>query len=207
MARYGEAFRNRAVARLLPPESAQVGVVSQEIGVSVQTLERWREDAQSRPARGRAWTARARLEAVITAAAMDEAGKSAWCREHGVYPAETRSVVCQRHRGLGRARGGPRQSANHPARQEADQGARTRTAAQRPGAGRNGSSTGPVKKSRGDLQQGRGRMIGLEDRQALGPRYPCCAGGRRALEARLRDGRHQLAHAATLASWRRPCRR
>ena len=40
------------------------------------------------PALGRAWTARARLEAVITTAAMDESGKSAWCREHGVYPAE-----------------------------------------------------------------------------------------------------------------------
>ena len=39
-------------------------------------------------ARGRAWTAAARLEAVITTAAMAEAGKSAWCREHGVYPAE-----------------------------------------------------------------------------------------------------------------------
>lgn len=38
--------------------------------------------------RGRAWTAGARLEAVITAAALDEAGKSAWCREHAVYPAE-----------------------------------------------------------------------------------------------------------------------
>ena len=88
MARYGEAFRNRVVARLLPPESANVGAIAKEIGVSVQTLERWREDAQSRPALGRTWTARARLEAVITAAAMDEAGKSAWCREHGVYPAE-----------------------------------------------------------------------------------------------------------------------
>ena len=88
MARYGEAFRNRAVARLLPPESANVGLVAKEIGVSVQTLDRWREEAQSRPARGRAWTAGARLEAVITVAAMDEAGKSAWCREHGVYPAE-----------------------------------------------------------------------------------------------------------------------
>jgi DNA-binding transcriptional MerR regulator len=76
------------VARLLPPESADVGALAKEIGVSVQTLERWREDAQSRPARGRAWTAAARLEAVITAAALDEAGKSAWCREHGVYPAE-----------------------------------------------------------------------------------------------------------------------
>lgn len=88
MARYGEAFRNRAVARLLPPESAEVGALAKEIGVTVQTLERWREDGQSRPARGRVWTARARLEAVITTAAMDEAGKSAWCREHGVYPAE-----------------------------------------------------------------------------------------------------------------------
>src|ERR1035437_5150300 len=88
MARYGEAFRNRVVARLLPPENASVGVVAKEIGVSVQTLERWREEAQSKPARGRAWTAGARLEAVITAAAMDEAGKSAWCREHGIYPAE-----------------------------------------------------------------------------------------------------------------------
>jgi DNA-binding transcriptional MerR regulator len=88
MARYGEAFRNRVVARLLPPESAEIGEVSREVGVSVQTLERWREVAQTMPARGRAWSAAARLEAVITVAAMDEAGKNAWCREHGVYPAE-----------------------------------------------------------------------------------------------------------------------
>ena len=63
-------------------------VVAREVGIGAGTLERWREEAQSRPARGRAWTARARLEAVITTAALDEAGKSAWCREHGVYPAE-----------------------------------------------------------------------------------------------------------------------
>jgi len=88
MARYGEGFRNRAVARMLPPESAPVGEVAKEIGVTTQTLERWREDAQTRPARGRAWSAGARLEAMIAVAALDEAGKSAWCREHGVYPAE-----------------------------------------------------------------------------------------------------------------------
>ena len=79
---------DRAVARLLPPESAAVEVVAREIGVGARTLQRWREDVQSRPARGRAWTAGGRLEAVITAAAMDETAKSAWCREHGVYPAE-----------------------------------------------------------------------------------------------------------------------
>lgn len=60
-------------------------VVSREIGVSVSTLERWRADALFRPARCRTWTAAARLEAVLTTAAMDEATRSAWCREHGVY--------------------------------------------------------------------------------------------------------------------------
>jgi len=74
------------VARLLPPESAAVEVVAREIGVGAATLERWRSDALSRPARGRAWTAAARFDAVLTTAAMDETGKSAWCRAHGVYP-------------------------------------------------------------------------------------------------------------------------
>lgn len=88
MARYGEAYRNRVVARLLPPESAEVGAVSREIGVAVKTLERWREGARSKSAGGRVWSARARFEAVITTAALDAAGRSAWCREHGVFPAE-----------------------------------------------------------------------------------------------------------------------
>jgi transposase-like protein len=88
VARYGQTFKDRAVARLLPPESAAVEVVSREVGIGADTLERWREDAQSRPARGRGWTAGARLEAVVTTASMNEAGQSAWCREHGVYPAE-----------------------------------------------------------------------------------------------------------------------
>ena len=88
MARYGQAFKYKAVARLLPPESAALGVVSREVGVGAGALERWRDDAQSRAARGRAWTAGARLEAVTTTAAMNEAGKNAWCREHGVYPVD-----------------------------------------------------------------------------------------------------------------------
>jgi transposase len=86
VARYGQAFKDRAVARLLPPESAPVQKVSQELGVSVATLERWRADALSTPARERVWTAAARLQAVITTAAMDESQRSAWCRENGVYP-------------------------------------------------------------------------------------------------------------------------
>jgi hypothetical protein len=71
---------------LLPPESASLEWVGRELGVSVATLERWRAEALSRPARERAWTGPARFEAVLATAALDEAGKSAWCRERGVYP-------------------------------------------------------------------------------------------------------------------------
>ena len=86
MARYGQTFKDRAVARLLPPESAAIDVVAREIGIAAGTLERWREQARGgAPPRG-AWTAAGRLEAVVTTAAMNEAELSAWCRSHGVYP-------------------------------------------------------------------------------------------------------------------------
>jgi transposase len=73
---------------LLPPESAALEIVSREFGIAAGTLERWHTDALSKPARGRAWTAGARLDGVITTASMNEADKGAWCREHGVYPAD-----------------------------------------------------------------------------------------------------------------------
>jgi transposase len=41
MARYSQAFKQPAVAQLLPPESSPVETVSREIGVSVDTLDRW----------------------------------------------------------------------------------------------------------------------------------------------------------------------
>ena len=86
MARYGQTFKDRAVARLLPPESAAIDVVAREIGIAAGTLERWREQARSRPPPGGAGAAAGRLEAVVTTAAMNEAELSAWCRSHGVYP-------------------------------------------------------------------------------------------------------------------------
>ncbi len=88
------------MARLLPPESSAAEVVSREVGVSVATLERWRADALANGASdrrgggGQRWTAVARLEAVIATAAMDEAARSAWCREHGLYPAELDGWLC-----------------------------------------------------------------------------------------------------------------
>jgi len=96
------------VARLLPPESSSVEIVSREVGVSVATLERWRADAlASGPGGGsQRWTAAARLQAVIATAAMDEATRSAWCREQGLYqhPAELDAWKQDAIAGLGEPR-------------------------------------------------------------------------------------------------------
>ena len=87
MARYGQLFKDKAVSRLLPPESAPIETVARELSISVTALERWRAEARCRPRRRRARGA-ARFEAVLMTASLDEAGKSAWCRERGVYPQE-----------------------------------------------------------------------------------------------------------------------
>ena len=70
------------MAWLLPPESAAVGLVASEVGMG----------------------AGARFEVVLATAAMPEAGKSVWCREHGMYPAEldTDGPHAGRCRGRGR---------------------------------------------------------------------------------------------------------
>jgi transposase len=87
MARYSKAVKAKAVARLLPPESATLEQVSRDIGVRTDTLSRWRAEALS-DAQDRLWTGPARLEAVIHTASLDEASRNAWCRENGVYPEE-----------------------------------------------------------------------------------------------------------------------
>jgi transposase len=86
VARYSNEFKERAMARLVPPESAEITRLSREIGVPVATLERWLTDALSRPVLERVRKAAARLEAVIATPAMDEAQWSAWCREQGLFP-------------------------------------------------------------------------------------------------------------------------
>ena len=86
MARCGQHFKDRTVARLLPPENASLEQIPREVGVSIHTLERWRSHALAAPAQQCHLSAGARLEAVIATAALDETARGAWCREHGVYP-------------------------------------------------------------------------------------------------------------------------
>jgi transposase-like protein len=76
------------VARLLPPESADVAAVSREAGVSAETLERWRSEALAKGQKSGGWTAVARFEAILATAGMSEEDKAAWCRRQGIFPSE-----------------------------------------------------------------------------------------------------------------------
>jgi transposase len=88
VARYGKAFKDKAVARLLPPESGNINAVAGEIGVSVATLERWRSEALGAGKTSGGWTPAARLDAVITTASMSEEQRAGWCRSKGIFPSE-----------------------------------------------------------------------------------------------------------------------
>ena len=94
------------MARLLPPESSSVEHVSGEVGISVATLERWRADGLGNVsgAGSPRWTAAARLQAVIATAAMDEATRSGWCSEQGLYLAELDAWKRDAIAGLGEPR-------------------------------------------------------------------------------------------------------
>ncbi len=86
MARYGQQFKNKRVACLLPPESAAMWEVSRASGISEATLERWLSQSLGDPARGRVWTAASRFDAVLTTALLDQATRNARCCSQGVYP-------------------------------------------------------------------------------------------------------------------------
>ena len=101
MARYGQAFKNKIIARLLPPESASLSLVSREVGVSESTLERWLSAALAEPGRDRVWTPAARFDALLTTASMDEATRNAWCRAQGIYPQDLATWREAAQQGLG----------------------------------------------------------------------------------------------------------
>ena len=100
MARYGQAFKDSVVAKLLPPESASLQQVSLQTGVSESTLERWLSEALAQPSKTQEWTPAARFDGLLITAAMDEQSKNEWCRSHGVYPQELEQWKLQAQQGL-----------------------------------------------------------------------------------------------------------
>jgi len=93
MSTYSAQLKEQIVRKMMPPNNQSVAHLSRETGISAATLYNWKKQFQSRgfvvPAKltnPDRWDARAKLAAVIQTAPMNEAERSAYCREYGVYP-------------------------------------------------------------------------------------------------------------------------
>lgn len=90
MTRYSPEFKEQVVRKMMPPHNQSVASLHRETGVSVPSLYAWKRHFQGKgyvvPAKispPDGWDSKAKLAAVIETALMNEAERSAWCRERG----------------------------------------------------------------------------------------------------------------------------
>src|SRR5690625_7317984 len=93
MARYSDETRERMVRKMVPPHNRIVASVRRATGISAPTVYAWKRRFQEHgyviPKKAGAavgWGGKARLAAIVKTASMNEAERSEWGREHGLYP-------------------------------------------------------------------------------------------------------------------------
>jgi len=90
---YSAEFKEQVVRKLMPPHNQTVAALSRETGISEASLYNWKKQFRAKgfvvpkkSTHADQWDAKAKLAAVIQTAAMNEAERSQYCREHGLYP-------------------------------------------------------------------------------------------------------------------------
>ena len=90
--RYTKEFKERAIARMMPPHNEPVKSISEELGVSEQTLYKWRQKARSEgnatPGNGQTsghWNSEDKFLVVLETYAMNQAELAEYCRKKGLY--------------------------------------------------------------------------------------------------------------------------
>jgi len=92
MKRYSPEFKEQMVRKMMPPSNQSVAEISRETGISDVSLYAWKKQFQAQghvvpksPGNPDRWDGKAKLAAVIATDSMNEAERSAYCREHGLY--------------------------------------------------------------------------------------------------------------------------
>jgi transposase len=93
MSRYSPDFKEQIVRKMMPPNSQSIASISRETGIAQPTLYAWRQHFRSqgyvvpaKPDHPEGWDWKAKAAAVLKTEAMNEAEKSEYCRQHGLYP-------------------------------------------------------------------------------------------------------------------------
>jgi len=92
---YSPERKAAVLKRMLPPNTVTLLRLSQEEGISVATLHKWRAEARGKgqlvpdAATGpEGWTSRDKFAAVLETAALNEADLGAYCRKRGLFAAQ-----------------------------------------------------------------------------------------------------------------------
>lgn len=125
MARYSDERKQAVVAKLLPPYNLSPQAVSEQEGIALGTLYKWRREAREQgtclpdaDAAGPAgWSARDKFAAVVETAPMSEHERAEYCRQRGLYREQLQRwrADCERASDLAE---GERQKHNDAVRQE-----------------------------------------------------------------------------------------
>lgn len=92
MKRYSEERKSAVLAKMMPPQNLSVPALSEETGISLQTLYNWRQKAKLRgcavPGDGKnseKWSSADKFAVVLEVASLNEAELGEYCRQKGLY--------------------------------------------------------------------------------------------------------------------------
>jgi len=90
--RYTKEFREKAIARMMPPNNETVKSISDDLGVSAQSLYKWRQKARiegnATPGNGQTsarWSSEDKFLIVLETYAMNQVELAEYCRKKGLY--------------------------------------------------------------------------------------------------------------------------
>ncbi len=106
MASYSKEFREKLVARMLPPNNEPVPKISKETNISETTLYKWKKKyvTSAQPIKTSdtdKWSSQDKFRIVMETASMNEAELSKYCRSKGLYPEQVKDWkdVCMQANG------------------------------------------------------------------------------------------------------------
>jgi len=92
MRQFSDAFKARAVARLIGPSAVSANALAEEIGVSQESLSRWLRVARSvsamSPSSKKSWTGAEKLRVVTEARGLTGSALGAFLRREGLHEAQ-----------------------------------------------------------------------------------------------------------------------
>lgn len=90
--RYTQEMKDAVVVRMMPPNNESVKSISEELGISVQSLYKWRNKARiggnATPGNGQTsdrWSSEDKFLVVLETYAMNQAELAEYCRKKGLY--------------------------------------------------------------------------------------------------------------------------